>query len=30
MLQKEYEQHLKSIGYVSEYNPNAGAKWVKK
>ena len=28
--QKEYEQHLKSIGYVSEYNPNAGAKWVKK
>ena len=28
--QKEYEQHLKSIGYVTEYNPNAGAKWVKK
>tara|TARA_R100000781_G_scaffold53453_1_gene34921 strand:- start:4119 stop:4868 length:750 start_codon:yes stop_codon:yes gene_type:complete len=28
--QKEYEQHLKNIGYVTEYNPNAGAKWVKK
>ncbi len=28
--QKEYEQHLKTLGYVSEYNPNAGAKWVKK
>ena len=28
--QKEYEQHLKAIGYVTEYNPNAGAKWVKK
>jgi len=28
--QKEYEQHLKNLGYVSEYNPNAGAKWVKK
>jgi len=28
--QKEYEQHLKSIGYVTEYNPNAGAKWIKK
>ena len=27
---KEYEQHLKSIGYVTEYNPNAGAKWIKK
>ncbi len=28
--QKEYEQHLKTLGYVSEYNPNAGAKWIKK
>ena len=28
--QKEYEQHLKNLGYVSEYNPNAGAKWIKK
>mgnify|MGYP003124396851 CR=1 FL=1 len=28
--QKEYEQHLKKLGYVSEYNPNAGAKWIKK
>ena len=28
--QKDYEQHLKSLGYVSEYNPNAGAKWIKK
>ena len=27
---KEYEMHLKSLGYVTEYNPNAGAKWVKK
>ena len=27
---KEYEQHLKSIGYVSQYNPNAGQKWIKK
>jgi len=28
--QKEYEQHLKNLGYVTVYNPNAGAKWVKK
>jgi len=28
--QKEYEQHLKNLGYVTEYNPNAGAKWIKK
>tara|TARA_Y100000361_G_C11118424_1_gene321769 strand:- start:45 stop:794 length:750 start_codon:yes stop_codon:yes gene_type:complete len=28
--QKEYEQHLKNLGYVTEYNPNAGAKWVKR
>ena len=27
---KEYEQHLKNLGYVTEYNPNAGQKWVKK
>ena len=27
---KEYEQHLKSLGYVTEYNPNAGQKWIKK
>tara|TARA_R100000655_G_scaffold4623_3_gene14947 strand:+ start:1013 stop:1774 length:762 start_codon:yes stop_codon:yes gene_type:complete len=27
---KEYEQHLKNLGYISEYNPNAGAKWIKK
>tara|TARA_R100001163_G_C5067694_1_gene207019 strand:+ start:4801 stop:5565 length:765 start_codon:yes stop_codon:yes gene_type:complete len=28
--QKEYELHLRSLGYITEYNPNAGAKWVKK
>ena len=28
--QKEYEQHLKNLGYTTEYNPNAGAKWVKR
>ena len=27
---KEYEAHLRSLGYVTEYNPNAGAKWVKR
>ena len=27
---KEYEQHLKKLGYVSQYNPNAGQKWIKK
>ena len=27
---KEYEKHLKNLGYVTEYNPNAGQKWVKK
>ena len=27
---KEYEQHLKKLGYTTEYNPNAGQKWVKK
>ena len=27
---KEYEQHLVNLGYVTEYNPNAGQKWVKK
>ena len=27
---KEYEQHLKNLGYVTEYNPNAGQKWIKK
>ena len=27
---KEYEQHLKNLGYTTEYNPNAGQKWVKK
>ena len=28
--QKEYEQHLKKLGYVSTYNPNAGQKFIKK
>ena len=27
---KEYEHHLKNLGYVTEYNPNAGQKWIKK
>tara|TARA_R100001443_G_scaffold1056_1_gene4139 strand:+ start:16155 stop:16907 length:753 start_codon:yes stop_codon:yes gene_type:complete len=27
---KEYEQHLKNLGYTTEYNPNAGQKWIKK
>ena len=27
---KEYEQHLVKLGYKTEYNPNAGQKWVKK
>jgi hypothetical protein len=27
---KEYESHLRSLGYITEYNPNAGAKWIKK
>ena len=28
--QKEYEQHLKKLGYVSSYNPNSGQKFIKK
>ena len=28
--QKEYEHHLKKLGYVSTYNPNAGQKFIKK
>ena len=27
---KEYEKHLKQLGYTTEYNPNAGQKWIKK
>ena len=27
---KEYEQHLKKLGYVSQDNPTAGQKWIKK
>ena len=27
---KEYEKHLKNLGYVTEYNPNACQKWIKK
>ena len=26
---KEYEQHLKSLGWVSTYSPNAGMVWAK-
>ena len=28
--QKEYEHHLKKLGYVATYNPNAGQKFIKK
>tara|TARA_R100000781_G_scaffold93876_1_gene58357 strand:- start:19 stop:771 length:753 start_codon:yes stop_codon:yes gene_type:complete len=27
---KEYEEHLKSLGWVSIYSPNAGMVWTKK
>ena len=27
---KEYESHLKSLGYTYTYNPNSGGKWIKK
>ena len=27
---KEYEKHLKGLGYEYVYNPNAGGKWIKK
>ena len=27
---KEYENHLKTLGYTISYNPNSGAKWIKK
>ena len=27
---KEYENHLKTLGYKISYNPNSGAKWIKK
>ncbi len=27
---KEYEKHLKSLGYEYIYNPNSGGKWIKK
>jgi hypothetical protein len=27
---KEYEKHLKQLGYTTEYNPNAGQKVDKK
>lgn len=27
---KEYENHLKSLGYSYAYNPNSGGKWIKK
>ena len=26
---KEYEKHLKTLGSATEYNPNAGQKWIK-
>lgn len=27
---KEYEKHLKNLGYEYIYNPNSGGKWIKK
>ena len=27
---KEYHEHLKSLGFVSIYSPNAGTSWIKK
>ena len=27
---KEYEKHLKGLGYEYIYNPNSGGKWIKK
>tara|TARA_R110002020_G_scaffold108562_2_gene251554 strand:- start:2867 stop:3634 length:768 start_codon:yes stop_codon:yes gene_type:complete len=27
---KDYHNHLKSLGFVSKYSPNAGTKWIKK
>ena len=27
---KDYEKHLKSLGYEYAYNPNSGGKWIKK
>ena len=27
---KEYEKHLKGLGYEYVYNPNSGGKWIKK
>jgi len=27
---KEYNNHLKKLGYVSIYSPNGGSKWIKK
>jgi len=27
---KDYEKHLKGLGYEYAYNPNAGGKWIKK
>ena len=27
---KDYEKHLKSLGYEYIYNPNSGVKWIKK
>tara|TARA_R100000664_G_scaffold16331_1_gene25077 strand:- start:1696 stop:2466 length:771 start_codon:yes stop_codon:yes gene_type:complete len=27
---KDYENHLKDLGYQYSYNPNSGGKWIKK
>ena len=27
---KDYEKHLRSLGYEHIYNPNSGGKWIKK
>ena len=29
-VKKEYEKHLKGLGYEFTYNPNSGGKWIKK
>jgi uncharacterized protein YdaU (DUF1376 family) len=30
VIRKDYEKHLKGLGYEHIYNPNSGGKWIKK